>query len=299
MAPYFLAATSFVLSFQKESTAEAYRRDLGLYFRWCADVGITDPLQVKRVHLQGYVRHLASERRTVTGKPLASATVNRYVNTVKGYYTHALDEGYTELAPAHRLKLPKIINDPTKRRYLTRFEAGSLFRVARLSPNPSELAMLHLLCTMGMRVTAACEAQIEDMTRTPEGYVYLRTQGKGDKVLSLALTIPAINAISRAIGDRTSGTILLRSDGQPMKRRNAAGIVDRLCRAAGIRKHVTPHCFRRTHITLALKAGVPLDVVQRGVGHANPRTTQGYNALDVEPHAQASNVISAMIASAS
>lgn len=41
-------------------------------------------------------------------------------------------------------------------------------------------------------------------------------------------------------------------------------------------RKVSPHALRRTFITAALEEGAPLHVVQRYVGHDDPRTTMGY-----------------------
>ena len=40
--------------------------------------------------------------------------------------------------------------------------------------------------------------------------------------------------------------------------------------------HASAHDLRRTHITLALNSGAPLQVMQAQAGHANPSTTLRY-----------------------
>jgi integrase len=40
---------------------------------------------------------------------------------------------------------------------------------------------------------------------------------------------------------------------------------------------MSPHVLRHTYATLARDAGVPLDDVQDGLGHADPRTTRRYD----------------------
>lgn len=76
-------------------------------------------------------------------------------------------------------------------------------------------------------------------------------------------------------------------------------MVTRLVAEAGIDKNITPHSFRRSFATLALMAGVPVEVVQFDMDHEATRTTLGYNRLGVEAHARASHTVAALLASAS
>lgn len=134
------------------------------------------------------------------------------------------------------------------------------------------------------------------MSRDQTGYRYLHTIGKGSKPSMKVLPIPSWKAIDRAQGDRTSGPLLLRRDGSQMNRRSAAVVVERLCRDAGVNRHITPHSFRRSFVTLALQAGVPIEVVQYDVDHSSSRTTATYNRLAPDPNSRASITVSALLA---
>jgi integrase/recombinase XerD len=54
-------------------------------------------------------------------------------------------------------------------------------------------------------------------------------------------------------------------------------LLRRLARTAGIAVVMSPHVLRHSYATLARDAGVPLDDVQDGLGHADPRTTRRYD----------------------
>jgi site-specific recombinase XerD len=54
-------------------------------------------------------------------------------------------------------------------------------------------------------------------------------------------------------------------------------MVQRIARAAGIPRHISPHSLRHAAITNALDAGVPLRDVQLAARHADPRTTTNYD----------------------
>jgi integrase/recombinase XerD len=78
-----------------------------------------------------------------------------------------------------------------------------------------------------------------------------------------------------------AGPLLLGAtrEGEPKRldRYDAARIVRRLARAAGIRRRISPHSLRHTAITLALDAGVPLRDAQDFARYADPRTTRRYD----------------------
>lgn len=290
--PASMVAISFLAQYPNENTRAAYRTDLRIYFEWCTRLGI-HPLEAKRVHLQAFASYLATDRHN------APASVCRRIGTVSGYYETAVLDEVLEHSPAHHLKLPTIHEDPARRTWMTRWELGAVLRAAQDSEHSADWAVITLLGTLGMRVSAACAVQLDDLTTDPTGYRYLHTIGKGGKPSLKVLPVPTWRAIDRAQDARTTGPLLVRRDGTQMTRRSATRIVTRLCATAGVTKNITPHSLRRSFATLALQAGVPVEVVQFDMDHASTRTTLGYNRLGVEPHARASHTVAALLASAS
>jgi site-specific recombinase XerD len=290
--PVTMTALGFLAQFANRNTRAAYMTDLRIYFAWCSERGL-NPLAVKRAHVQAFALHLAE------GRGNSPASIGRRIGTVKGFYTTAVQDDVIEFSPADHVKVPAIHDDPAKRTWLTRWELGAVVRAARESRQPADWALVTLLGTLGMRVSAACAVQLGDLSKDAEGYRLLHTVGKGDKPSVKVLPIPTWAAIDRAAGGRDAGPLLLRRDGTQMTRRSAAVVIARLCRTARVDKHITPHSLRRSFATLALQAGVPVEVVQFDMDHASTRTTLIYNRLGVEVHARASHTVAALLASAS
>lgn len=290
--PASMVAISFLAQYPNPNTRAAYTTDLRIFFAWCTQVGI-HPLAAKRVHLQAFASHLATDRGN------AAASVCRRLGTVTGYYETAVLDEVLEHSPAHHLKLPAIHEDPAKRTWLTRWELGAVMRAAQDSKHEADWALITLLGTLGMRVSAACAVQVQDLSTDQTGYRYLHSIGKGGKPSLKVLPVPTWRAVDRAKGDRATGPLLQRRDGTQMTRRSATRVVARLSAAAGVQKHITPHSLRRSFATLALQAGVPVEVVQFDMDHASTRTTLHYNRLGVEAHARASHTVAALLASAS
>lgn len=290
MAPHLLAAAAFLAGYPNAGTRKGYATDLRIFFTWCAGMGL-NPLDAKRVHLQLFVRYLDGER------GYQPAGVQRTMTAVRCYFRSAIIDGYLVGDPTMGVKTPRVVHDPTSKTYLTRWELAALIKAAR-EARAADWAMVHLLATLGMRIGAVCDVRIEHLDTTPDGYRVLRTVGKGGKASLKALPIPVALAVDAARGGRREGWVIRRRDGSQLTRRSAAHRLEVLAPAAGITKHIHPHALRTTHVTLALKSGVDLAVVQAGVDHSDPRTTTRYNALGVEVHGQAAHTLAALIASA-
>lgn len=292
--PAALVAVSFLAKYPRRTTLEAYRIDLRLFFDWCTSHGLHPLRDVQRAHIQAFAAHLATARGN------SPATIGRRIGTLTGYYDVAVLDEAIDRTPCHHITLPPVHEDPAKRTWLNRWELGAVMRAAQESSKPADWALVTLLGTLGMRVSAACAVQMEDLSADEQGYRFLHTIGKGGKPSVKVLPIPTWRAIDRAAAGRAAGPLLLRRDGSQMTRRSAATVISRLCRTAGVKGHqITPHSLRRSFATLALQAGVPVEVVQFDMDHASTRTTLHYNRLGVEPHARASNTVAALLASAS
>lgn len=247
----------------------------------------------KRFHVQAFANHLTEERKN------SPASVHRRIGTVSVYYLNAIEDGHTEVNPCAKVRLPRTHLDVAGMVWLNRFELGALLKAAREPKHGADWALIALMGTLGLRVTATCDIDIEHFTTTSLGYKVLRTVGKYGKPSAKVVPIPVWQAVEHAMGARTSGALLTRRDGSRMTRRSASVVVQRLCRTAKIEKKVTPHALRRSFATLALQAGVDIRVVQEGMDHSSTRATLIYDSLGVELHAQASNTVAALLASSS
>ena len=258
-----LAAAAFLARYQGR-TLDAYRYDLRAFFQWAADEGL-DILKATRPQIELYVRAMEAHR-------LAATTIDRRLSTVCGYYRFAHIDGRIASNPAQYVRRPKV--HPTDTRGLDRAELGRfLFAAQRIDNAHAALAVL--LGLNGLRVSEACSADIENLA-FERGHRTLRIVGKGNKPAVIPLVPRTARTIDLAIGERTSGPILLRHDGSRLDRRTAHRWVRSIAKRAGIGA-VHPHMLRAAFIMCALEAGVPLREVQIAARHADPRTTTVYD----------------------
>lgn len=288
-SPAEMAAVAFLTRYSG-ATLSLYRIDLRCLFAWCEEHGL-DPLEVSRPQLEMFRHYLEDER------GLMPSSVHHRLTVIRSFYRFAVVDGYLEKSPAEHIRLPKLYRDETRTLGLDRTELGSIIATARAS-SPRDAALISLLGLLGLRVSEACAVQIEDTRGEHRGHRTLSLVGKGGKPATIPLPVPVCRAIDAAAGDRTSGPLLVRQDGQQLDRRTAYRIVTRLARKAGITKSISPHSLRHAYITAALDAGVPLRDVQIAARHADPRMTTRYDRARGNLDRHASYVVAAFVAGA-
>ena len=130
-------------------------------------------------------------------------------------------------------------------------------------------------------------------SRTPQ----LKIIGNGNKPAIIPLVPRTGRTLDLAIGERTTGAILLRRDGSRLDRRTAHRWVCSIGRRAGIGA-VHPHMLRAAFIMAALDAGVPLRDVRLAARHSDPRTTTTYDRRRENFDRHAAYVVVAFVAGA-
>lgn len=188
---------------------------------------------------------------------LAATTIDRRLSTVCGFYRFAHIDGRIASNPAEYIRRPKV--HPSDARGLERAELGQfLFAAERIDHAHAALAVL--LGLNGLRISEACSADIENLG-FERGHRTLRIVGKGNKPAVIPLVPRTARTIDLAIGERTSGPILVRHDGSRLDRRTAHRWVRSIAKRAGIGA-VHPHILRAAFIMCALESGVPPREVQ-------------------------------------
>ena len=282
-----LAAAGFLARYSGR-TREAYALDLRAFFAWCA-ARDADPFTLTRPHLQLYMRWMEEDR------GYAPATTCRRISTVAGLYRFAVIDGYLDRSPAKYVRRPAVPQD-SQVLGLDRMQLGALVAAARAS-TPTDAALITMLGLLGLRISEACHANIEDLG-TERGHRTLHVIGKGNKPALIPLPVPVARTLDLAAADRSSGPLLLTRSGVRMDRYAATRIVRRLATRAGITHRVGCHALRHSYITAALDAGVPLRDVQIAARHADPRTTTRYDRARGNLDLHANYVVAAFIAGA-
>jgi site-specific recombinase XerD len=105
--------------------------------------------------------------------------------------------------------------------------------------------------------------------------------GKGVRARVVGLDPGGMAMVDRWIDKRAKLGIRTRAlfctlDGSPLDPSYVRKLLGRLAGKAGIEKRVNPHALRHTHAAELAAKGVPVNVIQGQLGHANLAVTDRY-----------------------
>ena len=148
-----------------------------------------------------------------------------------------------------------------------------------------DLALAELLYGSGLRISEALGLDIDDVQLSSR---VLRVMGKGSRERIAPLSDTSCDSLKSWLDERPlmaqpdEPALFVGSRGSRLNRREAARIVERLCRRAGLDFTVSPHSLRHSFATHLLTAGADLRSVQELLGHSRLTTTQRYTQVSLE-----------------
>ena len=201
----------------------------------------------------------------------SKSNIDNIRRILSSFFAWLEDENYILKSPVRRIHKIKS-NQPVKETYtdesleIMRDQCGCL----------RDLALIDLLSSTGMRVGELVRLNRSDIDFENRECVVF---GKGSKERPVYFDARTKIYLKNYLDSRTDkNPALFVSLIQPFKRLEISGVEIRLRnlgRKLGITK-VHPHKFRRTLATRAIDKGMPIEQVQRLLGHAKIDTTMQY-----------------------
>ena len=139
-----------------------------------------------------------------------------------------------------------------------------------------DLAIIDLLASTGMRVGELVKLNREDINFSERECIVF---GKGNKERIVYFNARAKIHLQQYLTSRKDrNKALFVSLAKPHKRLEISGVETRLRKTGRLAKivRVHPHKFRRTLATMAIDKGMPVEQVQRLLGHVKIDTTMHY-----------------------
>lgn len=205
-------------------------------------------------------------RKKPNGKPYTNNTIADHLRFTKRYLIWLAENGHIDL-PVEKLRKIKTPGysqkTKTEEDILTEDEVKRIIDAAR---SARYKAIIGVMYEGGLRSSDIASMQWQDVTFEDWG-AEIRTDGKTGK----PRTIPIIAycdylALWKAEypGDaRGENFVFLNMYGKPLQYRGFSKAIKKFTKAAGIEKKVTPHTFRHTRVTHALRGGMQETIAKK------------------------------------
>ena len=194
------------------------------------------------------------------------------LTVLKTFFQWAVNEDYLEKNPCKNIKPIKYQRKAPE--HLTDMELELLRNACK---TPREQAIVEFFYSTGCRVSEAINLKKCDLDlMTGE----VKLLGKGNKERTDYLNPKSIVALKKYFLTRNDDSeyvfVICRAPYGKVCKTSMKNLFDELGKRAGIEKHVHPHLLRHTNATLALEKGMPIEEVQRMLGHVSIDTTLQY-----------------------
>ncbi len=259
------------------ATVKAYRGDLSAFIGWLGESG-TSEAQVDLEVVRRYVGHLSRQN-------AATATINRVLSALKGYFRFKVRQGYLKTSPLEGVRgmkragtLPDFLFEDEVAEIVA--VEGGKFHELR------DRAIFEVLYSTGCRVSELVGINVTDIDGV-RGRILVHGKGRKDRIVflgkaargALADYLAIRREHLRNVGSSEEPAVFLNQLGRRLTQRGVSTIVQRRVAETGIIKHTSPHTFRHSFATHVLDNGADIRVVQELLGHASLSTTQVYTHL--------------------
>ncbi len=206
---------------------------------------------------------------------LISATVKLW----RRYHLTYDQAGYIGKEVRRELKIKRLKARKNVIVRLSRDEEQKLIKQAYRETSTHGLLLKTLFLT-GARVSEFVSLKVTDLFFDEQ--MILIEKGKGGKSRYVPLLSELAQELKTHLGSRQTGHIFESNRHTKFTARRIQQIVKETAEQAGIKKKVHPHLLRHTVATLLLERGIPLEQIQKFLGHSKIETTQIYAESSTE-----------------
>ena len=200
-----------------------------------------------------------------------STTIDNIRRVLSSFFSWLEDEDYIVKSPVRRIH--KIKTAVVVKEVLT---DENLERLRDECENIRDLSLIELLISTGMRVGELVNLNINSLNFEDRSCIVL---GKGNKEREVYFDAKTKLHLKEYIAKRNdSNEALFVSMKEPHQRLSISGI-ELIVRTLGMNSNINkvhPHKFRRTLATMAIDKGMPVEQVQKLLGHVKIETTMHY-----------------------
>lgn len=262
-----------------KKTIKAYRIDLSQFQSFVEDKDFSNTKE----GIVNYIQFLNTNGYKIK-------TVKRKIASLKAFFTYLNCEDIIDINPFHNIKLklkepfilPKMIPleviielfeyvYSTKKKI--RKEAYLYKAIVR------DIAVLELLFGTGIRISELCNLKRENIIFSQN---IIKIHGKGNKERVIPIfhenILEALKLYEKNFYDISIGKdyFFINRNKNILSSQSVRNMINKYCRDANIKLHITPHMFRHTFATTLLDSDVDTRYIQQLLGHSSILTTQIY-----------------------
>jgi integrase/recombinase XerC len=228
-----------------------------------------------------------------------AATIGRKLSSLRAFFKLLVRRRTVASSPVAALRAPKRAKRLPS--FLGKEDVGRLLDGDDPRPDASpealacERALFELIYGAGLRVSEACNLDVDDVEREGAGGSVKVRQGKGRKDRVVPFGSKAGAALDDYMAQRAKLLVGLRgrsqrNDGAPLFVSTRGRRLDpRVVRRMLVRRGqltgtptISPHALRHSFATHLLGEGADLRGIQEMLGHASVRTTQRYAHVNID-----------------
>ncbi|MEZ4922798.1 MAG: tyrosine-type recombinase/integrase [Crocinitomicaceae bacterium] len=145
----------------------------------------------------------------------------------------------------------------------------------RATKNIKHRAALTMIYAAGLRISELLALKLTDIDIDRKQITIRNAKGRKDRYVVLSQSF--IPLMANYLQTYKPDTYFIEGQsGLPYSAESIRAVLKRSCKAAGIKKQVTPHTLRHSFATHLLENGTDLRYIQELLGHAKPETTMIY-----------------------
>lgn len=223
--------------------------------------------------LADYIIRLQRER------GLRPTSTKQYLQIIRTFFNHCVKQGILEHSPADGLVMRRAPRAPGTRA-VPPDELADMIASAR--SRPRDYTVLLFLADTGCRVGGLVSLTLDHLDLNENSALLLEKGSRWHKVFFGHQTADALRDWLEKRPKVTHGYVFTTRDGRPLTRSAVTELVMAAARRSGASRAWRPHAIRHAVGHALANAGVPVSIVQRKLGHANPNITVSFYYPDDE-----------------
>lgn len=245
--------------------------DLRLFAEYIGDKEFQD---VTMLDAENFFTYCFAERNNT------AETVSRKQSSLNTFYETMIRREYFDMKNPLG-KIDKIKFDPKPRGYLSKSEFRQLVQYLQNVNDLRGIAYVLLSYSSACRIS-----EIRQLNRDSLDYSKLRFKvlGKGNRYRHCVFSEEAGQAVQKYLSTRNDDdpAMFLSREHKRWSKESIERFIRKAAKSAGIKQRVFPHLIRHARAMHMLEDGMPLNEIQKILGHKNIGTTQIYAVMSLD-----------------